>query len=306
MSKHQSPVQFRQYIPHLSLIVLVLVSLSLACNWPVMASISNQEDSPGFIQTSIVETMTIIDGEQVQDATDGSGQDADAQPVLVTTTPELTDTPTLTPTVTNTPTQEVAMIHASANTNCRTGQGTAFGWLVTMQEGEESEAVGIDTSGEYWYIRRPDQPNDFCWLWGKYATPSGPYESLPVYTPVPSPTPGFDFKITYLQTIQCGAWWALQYQIDNIGSFILESWKSTGVDNTGGLTNMPNEQDKFFNSLGCSSSEQQFDLTPGEGSYVNAVFNGDPTGHDITVKIKICTEDGLAGDCLKKEIRLTP
>ncbi|NQS92018.1 MAG: hypothetical protein HQ574_06370 [Chloroflexi bacterium] len=306
MSKIQNPTRINGFSPRLLFIPVLLIILSLACNLPVMANKSSQQDQPGFIETRVVETMVALEGDQAPGGENDSGQDSEVVPPSDTPAPVITDTPTMTPTVTNTPTPEVAMIYASANTNCRTGQGTYFPWVVTLNQGESSEAVGIDTSGEYWYIRRPDQPSSFCWLWGKYATPSGPYESLPVYTPIPTPTPGFDFKVTYLETIQCGAFWGLQFQIDNIGSFTLESWKSTAVDHTGGLANNPNEQDKFFSSTGCSSTATQYDLTPGEGSYVNAVFVGNPTGHDITVKIRICTEDGLAGDCLKKEINLKP
>ncbi len=304
MRQIQKPV--RKSSSNLFIIVSLLILLSVACNLPSMAKSVQGPDETARIEISVRETMNALEGNPASDAENQTGQDTDVLPPSETPEPDITDTPTLTPTATDTPTPEVAMIYASANTNCRTGQGTFFQWLVTMQQGQESEAVGIDTSGDYWYIRRPDNPSAFCWLWGKYATPSGPYESLPVYTQIPTPTPGFDYKITYLQLKQCGAIWGLLFQIDNIGSFTLESWKSTAVDHTGGLTNVPNEQDEFFSSFSCGSSDTQNDLTPGEGSYLNAVFNGDPSGHDITVKIKVCTEDGMAGDCLKKTFDMTP
>jgi hypothetical protein len=285
------------------LIIGLLISLSLACNKPAQRSSVQEPDKTALIEISVRETLAALDEDLVIDADD---QSPDELTPSETPEPVISDTPTLTPTATDTPTPEVARIYVSANTNCRTGQGTFFSWLVTLQEGEESEAVGIDTSGDYWYIRRPDIPSQFCWLWGKYATPSGPYESLPVYTQIPTPTPGFDFKLTYLETFQCGPWWGLQFQLDNTGSFTLESWRSTGTDNSGGLVNSPNEQDQFFSSFGCVMGNAQSDLTPGEGSYVNVVFNGDPSGHNITAIIKACTKDGMAGDCLKKSVTLKP
>jgi hypothetical protein len=296
--------QTQKHTSKLFLIISLLILLSLACNLPSMAQSVQGADETALIEISVRETMSALDGDQVSDGEDQSSQDPDVP--SETPEPDVTDTPTLTPTATDTPTPEVAMIYASANTNCRTGQGTFFEWLVTLQQGDEAEAVGIDTSGEYWYIRRPDSPSQFCWLWGKYATPSGPYQSLPVYTPIPTPTPGFDFNLTYLEAFQCGPWWGLQLQLDNIGSFTLESWKSTGVDNSGGLTNNPNQQDIFFSSFGCVMGNSQNDLTPGEGSYVNVIFDGIITGHEITASIKACTEEGLAGECLKKSVNVTP
>ncbi len=287
------------------LIVALLILLSIACNVPIMASQSNQEKPPGFVETSVAQTMIALDGSQGQDGNGQSDQGDDE--AAVTDTPDITETPTLTPTVTDTPTPEVAMIYASGNTNCRTGQGTEFGWLVTLQEGDEAEAVGIDTSGEYWYIRRPDQPNSFCWLWGEYATPSGPYQSLPVYTPVPTPTPGFDYIITYIDKGgPCGPFYYTQYQIENIGAFTLESWKTTADDHTGGSNPQDLTLDMFRKYSGCSFVNLQNDLIPGESHHLYMLYLNDPTGHDISVKIKICQEDGLGGDCLTKTYRHTP
>jgi hypothetical protein len=286
------------------LIVSLLILLSIACNVPIIASQSNQEKPPGFVETSVAQTLIAFDGSQGQNGNGQSDQgDGEAS---VTDTPEITDTPTFTPTVTDTPTPEVAMIFASGNTNCRTGQGTEFGWLVTLQEGDEAEAVGIDTSGEYWYIRRPDQPNSFCWLWGKYATPSGPYQSLPVYTPVPTPTPGMQFSLSYQSLETCAGQWGLVYQVVNTGVFTLESWKTTATDHTGGSNPQDFQLDQFSDYNGCIGINQQNDLTAGEGQHVLMIFDNNPTGHDITTKVKVCTADGLAGECIFRTIRHTP
>jgi len=286
--------------------VSILILLSVACNLPLMANSAQGPDETARIEISVRETMSALEGDQTSDAEDQSGQDTDALPPSETPDPDITDTPTLTPKTTDTPTPDVAMIYASANTNCRTGQGTYFQWLVTMQQGQESEAVGIDTSGDYWYIRRPDNPSAFCWLWGKYATPSGPWESLPVFTPIPTPTPGFDYKLTFHNVTHCVGNSYVQFQIDNTGSASLESWKSTGTDNSGGIANLERQKDEFFYQDGCPTTQSQNDLEPGEGSYLNVTFLGDPTGHNLTVRIKVCTSNGMAGECLKKEFDIKP
>jgi len=296
--------QVRHTSSKLFFIVSLLVLFSLACNLPSMAKSVQDPDETARIELSVQETMAALDGDVVSDAEDQSAQDPDT--LSETPEPVISDTPTLTPTTTDTPTPEVAMIHASANTNCRSGQGTDFGWLVSLQQGDEAEAVGVDTSGEYWYIRRPDQPSGFCWLWGKYATPSGPYESLPVYTQVPTPTPGVDFALSFAGITQCTSNWLVQFQIDNIGPETFESWRSKGTDNSGGLVNTVNKQDKFYHFNHCTILSSQVDLTPGEGSYLNVIFNNDATGHDLTLNIKVCTENAQGGDCYTKIFDFKP
>jgi hypothetical protein len=286
-------------------LIALLLMVSLACNLPIGAKQTSQENGPGFIETSIAETMTAMVGDQPQ-ADEGQAGAEEQAPPTATLTPEDTGTPTLTPTVTDTPTPEVAMVYVSQNTNCRTGQGTVFQWLTSLAAGTEAEAVGVDTSGEYWYIRRPDQTSSFCWLWGKYATPSGPYQSLPVYTPIPTPTVGMDFSIKFYSLETCGAQWGLIYEVLNTGAITLQSWKTTATDHTGGSNPVGYQDDAFREYSGCIAINVQVDLEPGEGQHVLMVFNGNPSGHNITTKVKICSQDGLAGECITKSISHKP
>ncbi|MCJ7715107.1 MAG: hypothetical protein MUO54_01125 [Anaerolineales bacterium] len=315
MNGNIKPNRIFRLSPPLILVICTLILLSLACNIPITANqtTSNQDQPVGFVETSIVETMVALADEDVQsdpgqDTAPDSAQDNAPEPATATATPENTETPTLTPTVTETPTPEVAMVFVSENTNCRKGPGTAYAWLVTAQKGEVAEAVARDPLGEYWYIHQPGTEGAFCWLWGKYATPTGPTDSLPVYTPEPTPTPGFDFSIKYNKLIgPCGGNWATLYQINNIGAFTLESWKTTVQDHTGGSNPTDTKYDSFYElSAACVTVNQQVDLTPGESYYLFAFFNNSPQGHDITTKIRICTKNNLGGECLVKTYRHTP
>ena len=281
MKRLYSPDQKNQIYVRILLFVSALILASLACNAPTAAKRDTPEEE---------QPPTVTDTPETPD------------------TPDITDTPSLTPTITETPTPEVARVYASANTNCRTGPDTAFSWIFTLQEGEEAEAVAQGPFGQYWYIKQPDQPSTICALWSKYATPSGPYEALPIWTPIPTPTLSLDYKVSYHSNIgNCGTIWTLQYRIDNIGGFTLESWRTMSTDHTGGSVPLENIQDKFYDVTGCSwNPGVQEDLTPGEAYYLNAGFDNDPVGHDITVKIKICTENGLGGECLVKNYRHTP
>ena len=289
------------------LVGCMLILLSLACNMPLVArqEDDSQQKQPGFVETSIAETMVALGREP--DVGDQSGGEDEVLPPTATFTPENTETPTLTPTVTDTPTPEVPSVYVSQNTNCRTGPGTFYQWLITILQGEEPEAIAKDPLEEYWYIRRPDQASDFCWLWGKYATPQGDTASLPIYTPPPTPTVGFDYSVAFQSNVgNCIWFWVLEYRIDNIGGITLESWRTNAIDHTGGSNPVQNVQDEFYDYSGCAGANPQVDLTPGESYYVAVIFDNDPTGHDITSKFNICTENGMGGDCLKKQLRHTP
>ena len=304
MSGIQKPNRKTGISPRLLLVFSCLILISLACNMPLMAKQAGPDQPAGFVETSIAETLIAREGGAAADSND---QGADQAPTA-TDTPEVTDTPTLTPTITDTPTPEVAMIYSSANTNCRTGPATSFAALYTMQEGEQAEAVAKGPQGQYWYIKHPNQPSTICALWGKYATPSGPYEALPVWTPMPTPTPqGIDFSVAYHSYIACGGVWGLQYRIDNIGSKTLESWQTSVKDHTGGSNPQVWTLDDFAEYSGaCVFINKQDDLTPGEAFYLVAVFFGDPKGHSVTTTIKICAQEGLAGKCLTKSIKHKP
>jgi len=298
--------------------IILFVLVGLACNLPVMASETSQELDPGFIETSVVETMMAVvdDAAPNPDGSDDDGSDDDESAADQTGgdsepgQPTATFTPSFTPTVTYTPTPNVVMANVEANTNCREGQGTVFKWLTSLEAGAKVEVFGIEDTGQYpyYYIRRPDQPSSFCWLWGKYVTLSGPVETLTKMTPMPSPTPGFDFQIAFVKLVgSCpsppGSYWT-EYKITNNGAFTLESYR-TKPDN--GPSPAEYKNDKFATLKNdCSVSSLQNDLTPGESHNVIAQFGDDPSGKKITVRIKICQKNGLNEPCLTKTYTHTP
>jgi hypothetical protein len=286
------PIRLQSLIVFFSLLVLI----SLACNLPSSLPLNLPGQADFDIQTSVAGTLVALEADQVNKGTDSE--------------PEGTQTPgdptTMTPTTASLSAGDVK-VFVSENTNCRAGQGTTFERLTILLKGEEAEVAGVDTSGDYWYIRRPDKLTEFCWLWGRYATPTGPYDSVPVFTQVPTATPGFEFEITYHSNLGlCGGLYVLQYRIANTGSFTLESWQTSAVDHTGGSNPQVNQQNKFIDNTGCVPVGEKVNLAPGESYFVNALFNNNPAGHDITVTVQICSSDGLGGICRSRTIRHTP
>ncbi len=274
----------------------LLLLVSFACNLPSELPINYPVQPDYEMQTGVAGTLVAL---EVNRLPEGTASEVDGTQIPGDFT---------TPTPTNFSTSfGDAKVFVSENTNCRTGQGTSFERLTILLKGEEAEVVGVDTSGNYWYIRRPDKLNEFCWLWGGYVTPTGPYESLPVYTQVPTATPGFEFEITYHSNLGlCGGLYVLQYRINNTGSVTLESWRTTTVDHSGGSNPQANQQNKFVDNTGCVPVGEKVNLSPGESYYVNALFNSDPSGHDLTVTVQICSQDGLGGTCKSKAISHTP
>ena len=296
----------RPMIVAVSLIILI----SIACNAPTAAKKAVPDKGPGFVETSVAQTMIARNAGSEQgdaDQADQEDQAGDSDPTA-TFTPEITDTPTNTPTITDTPTPEVAMVYSSANTNCRTGPDTAWPAIYTMNEGQSAEAIARGSVGDYWYINIPDQPGKTCVMWGKYATPSGPYELLPEWTPMPTPTPeGLAFTVSYHSYHDCGGLsYGLQYRVDNIGSKKIESWQTSVTDHTGGSNPVTVSHDTFFEYTNCVQQGIQNDLTPGEAYYLYSAFWNDPKGHDIATHIKVCTKDGLGGKCETKTVRHKP
>jgi len=168
--------------------VLIMVTVGLlalsGCNLPTAG-----EDA---LQTRIAGTVA---AENVQEPLMRTTE-IQALPEVLTPTLTVTLSPTVTssPTITLTSTLEVPMASVSENTNCRTGPDKIYDNIGALMVGEQAEVVGQTADGGYWVIKNPDRSGE-CWLWGYYATVTGPTEGLLVYTP--PPTPAFDWGGTW-------------------------------------------------------------------------------------------------------------
>jgi uncharacterized protein YgiM (DUF1202 family) len=87
-----------------------------------------------------------------------------------------------------TPTPSAVTLTVSVDTNCRTGPGKPYDILTIFRIGKTAEVIGRNALSTYWVIRNPEG-SGHCWVWGKYASLTGPTASLPVYDPPATPTP---------------------------------------------------------------------------------------------------------------------
>lgn len=212
-----------------------------------------------------------------------------------------------------TPTSSKPMVTVSKETNCRSGQGTIFEWVGSLKPGETAEVVAMDTNRQYYYIRNPLNQASFCWLWGNYATTSGDYSAVPLFTPMPTPTLTItptltpDFSVVDLKLDSCVGW-TIQVKVNNTGSITWSSGSVIAKDNVTSTTLLERTSNQFEDWNGClSASPIQGDLAPGEiGSLHSFDFMSNPAGHAILLTIKLCSMDGMAGSCITKQVTFTP
>jgi hypothetical protein len=272
---------------NLVLILLVLLIMNLACNAPYLrfSSAKNKElqPLPDQVKTSISQTLTAQPRLDQAAASGVDDQTASAGVKMDTPTPSITPSPTITPT----PTPDKAVVYISENTNCRTGPKDVYDLLHTFLAGDMADVIGKNQEESFWYVQ--DQEGGYlkCWLWGKYATPSGNTANLPVFTAAPTPTPVIDFIIKYMKTISGGK--EIIIKITNTGDMTLESYSATLKDKS--------------TSESTNKSANQFDsgvvkIPIGKsGELTGAAFSASTVGHKIAATIKICSDDNLSGYC---------
>ncbi|MEN6300668.1 MAG: SH3 domain-containing protein, partial [Anaerolineaceae bacterium] len=219
-------------------ILSVAVVLLSACNLPGTTVIVPTSIPPDVIYTAAAQTLAA----QLTQNAPPPGQPTDtpivAPPVVeatntplisptftegpFTATPEFTNTPIFTPTSTN-PT-----ITASMPTNCRTGTSTDYPRVGSLVPGQVAEVVGRNSTSTWWYIKNPNNPSSFCWIWGETTSVSGNTAALQVMTPPPPPATstsetGSKFSASYSNTHKCSGDKYAFFKITNNGSKDLES-----------------------------------------------------------------------------------
>jgi hypothetical protein len=222
-----------------------------------------------------------------------------------TLTPIFIPTEMLTPSPAFTLTPIVPQVSVSVATNCRTGPGKVYDRVGALLVGQVAEVVGRDTTGNYWYIRNPNQSGGFCWLWGEYATVTGNFAALPAFTPPATPTPMAAFEASYDSLDTCTGWW-VELDLTNTGGISFESISITVRDtDTDVVVSM--YMDVFDDVDGCSDSFIKDVLNPGETRIVSGpAFNYDLRGHELRATITLCSRDGQSGTCITDSIKFTP
>jgi hypothetical protein len=185
-------------------------------------------------------------------------------------------------------------------------------------DGIKVEVFARNPSGKYWYIRNPNRNNQFCWVWGEYATLYGNYFSLPVYTPMPIPTvtktftptrtPVLtpDFTASYTSTEACKKKHWVEFRLENTGGISFRSIGITVKDTVTDIT-VSSVMNGFVNKNGCASPVIRNALNPDKSVIVSALpFAYNPNGHELRATITLCSKTGQNGACVTETIIFTP
>ena len=291
---------------HLRLLGLlgIAVIVSSACFLPGSSAVSIDPKE----QTSAAETVVaaVVQTQLAQLTLEPSGQPSISPTLseIQTQPPTSTSTVTLTPEPSLTPTPEKPIITVSTNTNCRTGNAKNYDYVGALLTGEQAEILARD-SGNYWYVRLPS--GTMCWLWGNYGTITGDTSALPVFTPPPSPTPAPDFTFTYKSYGVGPGYQCLLFEVKNTGSLTWESFRLEAHNTTQGVGGTLS-RDEFTNfDQWCSPAGGLTSLTPGSSGtvYSTITMPSNPAGNSGDATLTLCSQNGLAGQCLTKTINFT-
>ena len=300
-----------------SLPLLILLLGVLACALPEISVTDPSANGTSVAQT--VDFIMMMTQNAAQPVDSISSDTPTPFPTLTATwtpeptftlTPTLTATPTFTPTFLPTATAIAPMISVSVPTNCRVGPGRVYTMVGALLVGQTVPVYARTADGAYWYIRNPDSPTEFCWVWGEYATVTGLAGALPVFTPPPSPTPTNTatpspaFTASYNGLDSCSGWY-VDILIKNTGSLTFNSISLTVKDNATDVV-VSSMSDDFVNKTGCNSTERDV-LLPGKTAIVSSPgFGYDPNDHRLKATLTLCSQTGLNGSCVTETITFKP
>jgi len=156
-------------------------------------------DSESEIATGVAQTQQISQLETAA-AAGGAGDDQADSADQADAQEEGTPVPSDTPTITLTPTPDIPQVSLSQATNCRTGPGVIYGFIITIQAGQFLEVVGVHAQGND-YVIVDYSAGATCWLWLQYADNTDfsgygltAYNTPPTPTPTYTPTPSYNWE----------------------------------------------------------------------------------------------------------------
>lgn len=300
------------------LLISFFLFVSLACGLSDITGTSAPQQQPGELETAISVSLTGTAIQQTVIALGVSSTSNPGQPPAsenpTQTPPEL---PSLTASLEISPTPDRPMVTVSQVTNCRSGPGSVYDWLGSLNIGQQAMVFGRDPANTSWYIRNPNNASGFCWIYGSFATITGNTGSVPVFTPMPTPTPArtatpttppMDFMINFKEIDTCGGpTYYARFDVVNNSLVTWQSYQSTLMDTITSFTTLAYNSNEFDQYINCLPGVFQGDLTPGESGEIHSfLFPANPAGHLISATIKLCTLDDLGGSCLTKTFTFTP
>ncbi len=194
------------------------------------------------------------------------------------------------------------LISANLNTNCREGPDTDYAIVGHFQRGQTSEVLGTNTYQTWWYIKNPENLEQYCWVWGDTTYVEGETSDVRVVTPPPPPPPGPNFDATFVGYSTCEGGIFAVFEIENTGATDLQSMSLLIINTT-------KEQQLHFTSMMNRpfSAERKACMRnwgymePGDTAYVAGdIFTSGYLGDSAQAQIKLCENDSLKGRCVDR------
>ncbi len=286
----------------LAFFILVILSVSLACNTPLSGS--NEE----AVGTSAAQTITAEYVKQTETAKAGPTSTATPIPTQAAVVPTNTapSTAAAPPTETQAPIPSAPTIIANEDTNCREGPAPEYPRVGALMKGQQSTVVGRHGQNIWWYIENPGKPGQYCWVWGETTSVTGSTANLPIITPPPPPIAQNPSFVAFFAGINACGGPAAIFEIQNTGDGTFKSMELIIEDTTlGEIVHSSTRNSPFFtNPGGCPHGSQN--LEPGSGKFIGGVVDdfvnsGDRGGAEIV----LCTESGLGGECRSTFVNFT-
>lgn len=275
----------------LPILLAAVVLLLTSCNLPLEDQARSAENGKTVVAQTVQAEFAVQTGTALADQGNKTGTPLPEAAETDQPAPSPTPSLTLTSTDASTPTPEPPGVHVSGDTFCRFGPGDVYQALGILNTDQESIILAEDPTGSFWYIRNPDNPGENCWVWGNYATPEGPTDQLPVYTPPPTPTPSASISASFVYV--CAEWY-FDFQVNNTGNIPFESYRITLEDQRTGVT----EVTQVNQWPGACTGGGPETLAPGSTGRAYAEFlDHNPLGDTIRATLKACQQDNLGGVC---------
>jgi len=221
--------------------------------------------------------------------------------------PTPTASPTIPPTATQTSTPEPVFLSVSAPTNCRIGPGNRYERAGTLLIEATAQVIAKSSTADFWYIVNPDRSDEYCWLWGKYASVAGDEQVLPVFTPPPSPTPSPAFNMSLESFHSCGSTDYVVLKIHNPTQITYMTAQRTLLDTETGETLYGPALDRHPfapRPRDCPPGHKN-EIYPDRVAYIYIPLKAWESGHGMRATIMICTQDYLGGDCWVQALNFT-
>ena len=288
---------------HLMSLLGIVIFISSACffrgNSAVQLDPAAQTEAAETLLAAVVQTQFIQ--LTVKPLTPPTA--APTLPEAPTQSPEPTSTLTLTltPEPSLTPTPSIPIIIVSKNTNCRTGNAKNYDYVDALLTGEQAEIIARD-SGNYWYVRLPT--GTMCWLWGEYGTITGDTSKLPLFTPPSSPTPAPNFTFAYRSFGVGPGNQCLLFDVKNTGGVTWESFRLEAHNTTQGVSGSITRDEFTDFDQWCAPAGGPASLAAGSSGTVHSTISmpSNPSGNSGTAILTLCSQNGLAGQCLTQTI----